>query len=93
MKEMQSTQQLAEGPRRASVNHDKALNECFQGILWVTVDGNSPGEFPFHCFETSGLRNETSKTGRIAKNCKQADARDAEHSAACKRPEYVMTRP
>jgi hypothetical protein len=40
---MQGTQQLADGPRKASANHDKALNECCQGILWVTVDGSSPG--------------------------------------------------
>jgi hypothetical protein len=34
---------LAGGPRRPSSNHDKALSENMQGLMWVTVDCNSPG--------------------------------------------------
>jgi hypothetical protein len=36
-------QQLGGGPRKASVNHDKAVSESMQGLIWVTFDPAMPG--------------------------------------------------
>jgi hypothetical protein len=35
---LQQSQAKATGPRCESVNHDKAMYECLQGLTWVTYD-------------------------------------------------------
>ena len=36
---------LGGGPRTAATNHNKALEESFQGLLWVTFDCSVAGAF------------------------------------------------
>ena len=38
-----AAQEQAGGPRKDSMNHDKAASECMQGLTWVTYDSAAPG--------------------------------------------------
>lgn len=40
---MAAAQNKACGPRCESMNHDKAVYECLQGLTWVTYDAVAAG--------------------------------------------------
>ena len=58
--QLSELQQLSGGPRKASTNHDKALSEAAQGLLWVTYDPSMPGALCVQPFGSSILSPQTS---------------------------------